>query len=245
MPQHLSITAWLCVLLGVASVAAAQEASTPPGVDPKINERFLDPELNVEEWLGRFEVESREVFSARERVLDECRIQPGMTVADIGAGTGFYSRLFANAVGEEGWVYSVDISAKFLSHINSQAQKENVGNLTSVLCTDRSTRLPRNSVDFVFICDTYHHFEHPEETLASIHRALKPGGTMVVIDFERIPGKSRDFILGHVRADKGTFRKEIIDAGFSLDREVEIPGFKENYFLRFRKPKPQPANLSN
>ena len=214
-----------------------QEQESKPGksVKPGINDRFLDPKLDIKEWLGRFEIESREVFSARESVLQLCEIKPGYRIADIGAGTGFYSRLFAQAAGKEGWVYSVDISAKFLAHINEKVSDENIGNITSVLCTDRSVSLPPNSVDVAFICDTYHHFEYPQATLKSLLQALKPGGMLVVIDFERIPGKSREFILGHVRAGKEVFQGEIIEAGFRFVDEIKVPAFKENYLLRFRK----------
>jgi len=200
-----------------------------------INDGFLDPDLDVSEWLGRFEIESREVYASRERVLDILDIKPGMAVADVGAGTGFYSRLFSSAVGDTGWVYAVEISPRFLEHINRQSQADEVNNVTSVLGTDRSVRLPPNSIDMAFVCDTYHHFEYPQSTLASIHRALKPGGTLVVIDFERIPGKSREFILGHVRAGKEVFKKEIVDASFRFIDDVKVPAFQENYLLRFRK----------
>ncbi|WP_197441920.1 methyltransferase domain-containing protein [Thalassoglobus polymorphus] len=209
----------------------ARKTDVPEG----INDRFLDANLDVSEWLGRFEIESREVYFAREKVLDACAIKPGDSVADIGAGTGFYSRLFASAVGETGWVYAVDISPRFLEHINRKSQSDKVTNITSVLCTDQSVRLPPNSVDVAFICDTYHHFESPQATMASIHRALKPGGTLVVIDFERIPGKSREFILGHVRAGKEVFQAEIVESGFQFIEELKIPAFKENYLLRFQK----------
>ena len=216
-----------------ARPAPQQEESVKPG----INDRFLDPELNVDEWLGRFEIESREVYGARERVLDAIGLKQGQTVADIGAGTGFYSKLFASTVGESGWVYSVDIAPSFLKHINKQAEVDGVRNLTCVLGTERSICLPPNSVDVAFICDTYHHFEYPQSTLASIRRALKPGGTLVVIDFERIPGESREWTLGHVRAGKEVFQKEIVDSGLTFVEEVQIRSFKENYCLRFRKAK--------
>lgn len=228
----------LLTMIAMNSLSLAQDSKpgTESSVKPGINTRFLDPELDVSEWLGRFEIESREVYAARNRVIDACGIKAGMKVADVGAGTGFYSRLFASEVGDTGWVYAVDIVPKFLQHINQKAQEDNVSNLTGVLCTDRSIRLPASSVDVVFICDTYHHFEYPKSTLASIHSALKPGGTLVVIDFDRIPGESREFILGHVRAGKEVFRKEIVGAGFRLDKEVNVPSFKENYLLRFTKP---------
>ncbi|QEG40970.1 class I SAM-dependent methyltransferase [Roseimaritima ulvae] len=105
-----------------------------------------------------------------------------------------------------------------------------------MLGTDTSIRLPLESVDLVFVCDTYHHFEQPSETLASIYRALKPGGRLVVIDFDRIPGVSRGWLLGHVRAGKDGFRDEIEAAGFEFDDEVDVEGFEENYLLRFHKP---------
>ena len=229
---------FLCLIcLGHSAVLFAQTVpdEVPASVKPGINDRFLDPALDVSEWLGRFEIESREVYAARERVLDVCAIKPGSTVADIGAGTGFYSRLFADAVGEKGWVYSVDISANFLQHINRQAAENNVRNITGVLCSERSVCLPPNSVDLAFICDTCHHFEYPEQTLASLRRALKPGGRLVVIDFNRIPGKSREFLMGHVRAGREVFQAEIVKAGFTFMEEVEVPAFEENYLLKFRK----------
>ena len=86
------------------------------------------------------------------------------------------------------------------------------------------------------MCDTYHHFEYPHSTLASLHQAIRPGGSLVVIDFERIPGESRDWVLEHVRAGKDVFTREIEAAGFELVEQVAIEGLKENYVLRFRRP---------
>ena len=221
--------------LGPAALLAQTTTTPEESVKPGINDRFVDPELDVQEWLGRFEIESREVFAAREQVLRACKLKAGDRIADVGAGTGFYSRMFAEACGRDGWVFAVDISARFLEHIHQQCQADKVTNITTVLGSDRSIGLPPNSVDAVFICDTYHHFEFPQSTLTSIRRALRPGGTLIVIDFERIPGKSREFILGHVRAGKEVFRTEIMDSGFKFVEEVDVAGFEENYFLRFRK----------
>lgn len=226
----------------LAYIRIRQAAANEKSVKPGINAGFVDPNLNVAEWLGRFEIESREVFSERAAVLKACGIKPGVHVADIGAGTGFYTRLFAGAVGNEGRVDAVDISPQFIEHIKRKSLEEKVGNITAALCSERSVKLPADSVDLAFVCDTYHHFEYPHSTLASIREALKPGGTLIVIDFERIPDKSREFILGHVRAGKEIFRKEIEDSKFEFVEEVTIPGFKENYFLRFRKPAATASN---
>jgi SAM-dependent methyltransferase len=215
----------------------SQEVAAKTSVKPGINKGFLDPELKVDDWIAKFEVESREVFRARDAVLEASGVKPGDEVADIGAGTGIYSRLFSKAVGANGKVFAVDISPKFIEHLGAQIKSTASKNIETVLCNDKSTLLPPRSVDLVFVCDTYHHFEYPAETLASIRRALRPGGTLVVIDFDRIEGKSRDWLLGHVRADKATFRGEIEKAGFRLVEEIDIDGFEENYFLKFEKPK--------
>ena len=218
-------------LVGQEKAKVAGEESVKPG----INEKFLDPELKVDDWLKRFEVESREVFHEKEAVLKACGIEKGMVVADIGAGTGLYTRLFAEAVGPEGWVAAVDISGPFLKHIVARAEQEGQTNITAILSPESSVSLPPESVDVAFICDTYHHFEFPKGTMESLIRSLKKGGTVVVIDFERIEGVSREWLMGHVRAGKKVFRKEIEDAGLTFVEELKIDGFKENYFLRFRK----------
>ena len=226
-----------CLLLLAHTVRVAIGQETALVVPEGINARFKDPELDVNEWIGRFEVESREVFAARSEVLEACGLRPGESVADVGAGTGFYSQLFAKAVGVRGRVFAVDIAPKFLEHIEQRAQADGLLNLTTVLGTDDSVRLAPESIDLVFICDTYHHFESPQRSLASIYRCLKPGGRLVVIDFERIPGVTREFLMGHVRAGKEVFREEILDAGFALRDEIDVEAFEENYLLRFVRPR--------
>ncbi len=232
--QSGALFAATCVLFIAAplTLLIAQEESVNPG----INEKFLDPELKVSEWLARFEVESREVFHEKDAILKACGIQPGMTVADVGAGTGLYTRLFSNATGEDGWVYAVEINARFLEHIQARAKEEGQHNITTVLCPQDSVTLAPDSVDVAFVCDVYHHFEFPASTMKSLFRALKPGGTVVVVDFERIEGVSSDWILNHVRAGKEVFKSEIESVGLEFVEEVKVDGLKENYFLRFKKP---------
>ncbi|MFK8112476.1 MAG: class I SAM-dependent methyltransferase, partial [Rubripirellula sp.] len=106
----------------VAIFAQDKESTQSSDAAPGLNDRFLDPQLDLSEWIGRFEMESREVYAARERVLSACQIKSGFVIADVGAGTGFYSRLFSSAAGETGWVFSVDISPRFLQHINERSK---------------------------------------------------------------------------------------------------------------------------
>jgi FkbM family methyltransferase len=227
-PPHVSRGAVLGAVAALFSLSVhAQEQSVKPG----INDAFKDPAVG--EFVGRFEVESREVFAHRGAIVKACGLRPGMVVADIGAGTGLFTRLFAQAVGDKGRVVAVDIAPKFIAHIEESARKAGLRNVVGVVGTDRSVELPADSVDLAFVCDTYHHFEFPLRTLETIHRALRPGGRLIVIDFHRIEGKSSEWVLGHVRAGQEVFTAEILKSGFGLAGEE--PLLKENYFLRFEK----------
>jgi ubiquinone/menaquinone biosynthesis C-methylase UbiE/intracellular sulfur oxidation DsrE/DsrF family protein len=174
------------------------------------------------------------VYAKRNEIVAACRIEPGQTVADIGAGTGLFTRLFADAVGENGRVVAVDIAQKFLDHIATSSREAGLKNVETVLCTVDSTELPPDSVDVAFICDTYHHFEFPAKTMASLRQALKPDGRVIVIDFKKIPGVSSDFVMGHVRAPQPVFESEIVAAGFLKTREV-TDLLAENYLVEFTR----------
>ena len=209
-------------------VALGQDKSVKPG----INDTFRDP--NVKEFQGRFEVESREVFARRKEIVAAVGLKPGMSIADVGAGTGLFTRLFAETVGPKGQVVAVDISRKFLDHIAATSREKGQPQVTTVLAKPDSTELPPTSVDMAFICDTYHHFEFPLKTMASLQKALRPGGRVVVIDFKRVPGTSTDWVLNHVRAGQEVFEAEIVQAGFrKVEEKSEL--LKENYVLVFEK----------
>ncbi len=213
------------------SVAPERGASVKPG----INKDFLDPDLDVKRFVERFETESREIYSEREAIVERVGLKPGLRVADIGAGTGLFTYLFAERVGPKGKVYAVDIAKAFVERITAGAVERKLLNVEGVLCTEDDARLPANSVDLAFVCDTYHHFEYPAATLATIHRALRRGGELIVIDFHRIEGVSREWTLGHVRAGQEVFTQEIEAAGFELIGDQTPAGLKENYLLRFRR----------
>ncbi len=215
-------------------VAAERPDNLPAG----INESFLDPNMNVEDFVKRFEVESREVFACRQQILKSIQLEPGMDVADIGAGTGLYVAALSRSVGPEGQVFAVDISPKFVKHLRERARTEQLENVEVVLCSDRDVNLKPNSIDRAFICDVYHHFEYPSSSLASIYRALRPGGKLVLVDFHRVPDVSperQQWLKGHIRAPQEVFKQEIVEAGFRFEDEVEVDGFHENYLLRFSK----------
>lgn len=232
--------------LGAAQLIAVQDAKPDKKQDAKSNheERAKPPENindsyrepNIKTCLGRLETESREIYSERERIVKDLGIKPGMAVADIGSGTGFFTFLFAKQAGAKGRVYAVDIAKDLTERIDKLAAEQDLKNIKTVVCPEDSVNLSKNSVDLAFICDTYHHFEHPKETMTSLYRAMRPGGELVVIDFYRIEGKTREWVFGHVRAGKKTFTKEIESVGFELiDDGKKIDYLEENYVIRFRK----------
>jgi ubiquinone/menaquinone biosynthesis C-methylase UbiE len=132
-------------------------------------------------------------------------------------------------------VYAVDIAPEFLAHIAAEAKKRGHSQVRTVRGTQTSANLSDATIDLAFLCDVYHHLEKPDKTLESIHRALKPDGRLVVVDFDKVPGKSQEFVLKHVRAGKSVFAAEIQAAGFVPDPPAQVPALKENFFLRFRK----------
>lgn len=229
LPQ-LRLFALLLILLPACASAPPEES-----VRPGINDNFLDPELDASNWTRRFEGESREVYANRDKIAAAMNIEPGMNVADIGAGTGMMLPTLAAAGGAKGTIYAVDISPGMIDHLRMRAEAENLDQVEVVHCSERSSELPRNSVDRVVIIDTYHHFEYPISTMSSIHKALRKGGEVLIVDFERIPGKSREWILGHVRAGKEVVLQELEKAGFELLEDVPMKELEENYVLRLGK----------
>lgn len=215
------------VLAGLLSATAFAQT----GADPSVNQPYQAPRF--EQWVQRFERPGREVYDQREQILEASGVERGMDVADIGAGTGLFTLLFAERVGEDGTVYAVDISRPFVERLGERVREQGLNNVRTVVNTQRSAGLPADSVDLAFLSDTYHHFEYPAQMLASIREALRAGGELVVIDFRREPGISSHWILQHVRAGKDEVIAEITAEGFEL---VDEPDFlRDNYFLRFRK----------
>jgi SAM-dependent methyltransferase len=201
-------------------------------VVPGINTPYENPD--VKGFVSYFEGESREVYAHRKEIVAACPLKPGMAVADVGAGTGLFTRLLAAAVGPQGNVYAVDIAPKFLEHVKESCRQAGLTNVECIVCTQASVELPAASIDMAFLSDTYHHLEFPQKSLASIHRALRRGGQLVIVDYRRVPGKTAEWILKHVRASQEVVTSEIEAAGFRRVGE-EFPFLKENYGIRFER----------
>ena len=222
---------WVLVSVMAVLVCLAALQAQENSVRPGINRHYENPRF--EQWVRTFERPGREIYDRREAIAHAVGLRPGMVVADVGAGTGLFTLLFAPLVEPGGRVIAVDISEAFVSNILRRARAAGARNVQGVRSEATDVSLPPASVDLAFVCDTYHHFEYPQKMLASIHRALRPGGSMIVIDFRRIPGFSSPWVMQHVRAKKETVVAEIQAAGFQLTGEENL--LRGNYFLRFAK----------
>ena len=224
-----------------ASPPAEGESGSPviPGASSGINAFWRAASAGAAE--GELEDESREIFHERKKIADLVAPAPGAAVADVGAGSGFMTLEFARRVGPKGKVYSVDINQELLDHIAGQAKKAGLSQVVTVRGDQDATRLGPGTVDIVFVCDTYHHFENPAAMLASIRAALRPGGHLILVDLKRGPDvpytqHSWPFWEGHLRGDKAMFVKEIESAGFSVVKSYEdAPFLRENYMVRFTR----------
>jgi len=216
----------------LAFAAAAQEQSVRPG----INRHFMNPDW--QQWVNAFEHPGREVYDQRHAIVAASRVRPGMNVADIGAGTGLFTRLFAPAVEPGGTVYAIDISGTFIENILRTCREQGLTNVQGIVNTPTDIGLPAGSIDLAFISDTYHHFEFPQQTLASIHRALRSDGRVIIIDFRRDPRISSNWVMGHVRGNKAQVTGEVQASGFRLVDDK--PLMRTNYFLEFIKSGKEP-----
>jgi len=223
----------LCAALALAacgrtSVSSEVAEALPP---PAYGEEDANPEV----FVDLMEVGSRELYAARTAVLAASKIKPGERIGDIGAGTGLYSLMFADAVGPAGTVYAVDIEPRFLKLIGQRAADLDIGNVVSVLGRDQDITLPHASVDVVFIADTYHYFSDRAAIMATVRDALADGGRLIILDYTLDETHKDDQKRAHVRFGKAGLISEIESFGFRLIDEPDVPGLSEIYMVVFEK----------
>lgn len=181
------------VLLSSASIEAVAQAVTadtryervvasPDGIGKRYMGREIAGVMGWEgaQWLER---ESRAHEERPQLLLRELALAPGMSVADIGAGTGYYTWQLAKKVGPGGRVYAVDVQPEMIAMLNSQMAKRGVRNVVSVLGSETTVKLPPASVDLAIMVDVYHELAYPAEVLDSIISVLKPGGRVVFVEY--------------------------------------------------------------
>jgi ubiquinone/menaquinone biosynthesis C-methylase UbiE len=131
-------------------------------------------------WLDRTEREKEEDPA---KLMEALKLKQGDVVADVGAGSGYYSFRLAAAVGPKGKVYATDIQKEMLEIIKKRMEKEKVANIETVLGTESDAKLPENKVDLILLVDVYHEFSHPYEMTDTMLKSLKPGGRSVFVEY--------------------------------------------------------------
>lgn len=175
MPSRI---AFALVVLSVAVVAAQST-----GVHPISGRRYAGVMgFQGADWLERTE---REIEEEPETALNAIGIAPGSTVADVGAGSGYFAVRMARRVGAQGRVYANDLQPEMLAMLASRLQKEGVRNVTLVQGTVDDPKLPAASIDLILLVDVYHEFSQPQIMLRRMREALKPGGRLVLLEYRK------------------------------------------------------------
>ena len=211
-----------------ARVAPADETPGPHGAhDATARHSFED----VDRWVPVFDDPARDAWQKPADAVAALQLRPGMRVADLGAGTGYFSRYLAAAVGDSGTVFAVDTEPGFVAHLRERAEHEHTPNIVPVLASADNPRLPAGSIDLVLIVDTVHHIDDRINYLRRLQRVLKPGGRVAVIDFKKQPDIPVGPPLEHKLA-RAQVVEEFTGAGYRLVREPDILPYQ--YFLIFR-----------
>jgi ubiquinone/menaquinone biosynthesis C-methylase UbiE len=196
--------------------------------DATVSHRFDD----VERWVRRFDDPERDAWQRPDEVVRFLELPEDAVVADLGAGTGYFSVRLARAVGPGGRVYALDIESALVEHMRERAVEEELPWMEARLAQADDPGLPEGSVDRILIVDTWHHIDDRVRYAGKLARALAPGGEVVVVDF-----REGDLPVGPPAGHKLSethVRGEFAKAGWSLVRSSDALPYQ--YVLAFRPP---------
>jgi len=211
----------LFTLLLAANLTLAQQ-TTPPGYisipvsADGIGKRYMDREISgVMGWQGAswLERDKREREERTDLLLEALALQPGMVVADIGAGTGYLSRRMAPLVMPGGKIIALDLQPEMVTFLQTGAKRSGLSQIEVRLGTVDDIKLPKNSIDMAIMVDVYHELAYPYEVLSSIMQALKPRGRIIFVEYKaedaRIPIKPlHKMSEAQIKREAGVFALE-------------------------------------
>ena len=207
-----------CVSLAEEKPAApVVKVPAPPAVTEYLGRKVAQTmHWTGQQWLIRHDREKEEAATLMREKLE---LKPGMMVCDMGCGNGYHSFPMAKAVMPGGKVYGVEIQEPYLKLLDERAKREGVTNFTAVLGLTYDPKLPENAIDLILMVDVYHEFDHPEQMLQAMRKALKPEGTLVFVEFraedESVPIKPEH------KMSKAQLTKELQANGFKLVKEFD------------------------
>lgn len=212
----------------------AQPDQTSPQAQPQ-QQRSMPPRAQDRPLADRvksWERPERDSWQKPDEVVKALALKNGDVVADIGAGTGYFTRHFAKAVAPEGKVYAVDIAADVLGYLKQRADQENLHNITTIVSVEDDPMLPRDAIDLAFFCDTTHHIEHRADFYRKMSLGLKRKGRMAIIDYP--PGGQHTPHPAEQLVPRSQAIAEAEAAGFKFVKEFTFLPY--HYFLVFEKP---------
>ncbi len=195
--------------------------------------RRIAPVMGVDgaDWLER---EERQREEQPEKAVGALDLRPGMWVADVGAGTGFYSIRLARAVSPGGVVIANDIQPGMLERLRANAAAQGIGNIETVLGTESDPRLPAGKLDLVILVDVYHEFSRPQRMLERIKESLKPDGRLVLLEFRKedpsVP------IRPEHKMSVAEVKAEVLPEGYQFEKVVDTLPWQHIIFFRKGSP---------
>ena len=228
MKIKLSITKLLCLISATSLLLSPVTGWTG---EEKHHTSHSQQRFNeIQKWVDIFEDPARAEWQKPEEVVKKLELKPGGTVADIGAGTGYFTRLFAIAVGHKGKAIGLDIEPAMVEYMKEDAKKQWLTNYEARVVKPDDTGLPSKSVDVIFICNTYHHIEDRVNYLKKLTGALKSNGRIVIVDFYKKPLPVGPQSVAHKISEEDV-KKEFKKAGYRLTKSLDFLPYQ--YYLEF------------
>jgi predicted methyltransferase len=215
------LAAPLMPLLVFSALTCAQQTSMPP----KSEDRPL------KDRIATMERAERDEWQKPDEVVKALDLKNRDVVADIGAGTGYFSRRLARAVAPDGKVYAVDVATDILAYLQERADRESIHNIVTIVSRPDDPLLPANSLDLAFFCDTTHHIEHRVNFYRKLFPALKPHGRMAIIDYP--PDSPHSPHKPEQMVPRSQVISEAEQAGFKFMKDFQFLPY--HYFLIFEK----------
>ena len=178
MVRGIPVAVWVCSGIAVATAANGQSK-------PMTMEEMHRLHQDANAYIAMLEDPARDAYQKPREVMMALALKEGERIADIGAGAGYFTLRFAQHVGATGRVFAVDISPDMILHLNQRVRDASLDNVRTILALPDDPLLAEASVDRIFLCETWHHIGQHAQYLARLRKILRPGGQIVIIDFQR------------------------------------------------------------
>ncbi len=229
LPRVFAVAA-LVLALGAGGAFSAEQRGGPPQRHP-VSGRVFAPVMGVAGagWLERAEREEEE---APSQAIEALGLAPGMVVADIGAGSGYYTSRIAKKVAASGRVFATDIQPGMIAMLDRRITSEGLGNVTTILGAMDDPRLPPQSIDLALMVDVYHELQQPQVFLQRLKTSFKPGGRLVLLEFRK--EDARVPILEVHKMSVAEVKAELEAEGYALDRVIDVLPWQHIIVLRVK-----------